>query len=180
MIVSTRRSIFNNDADRSKFLGWIIEITLDILKTEHGMNEEANFHGKTKSTRELQSIPLTPLTPTPPLLEFCRLLTRLKTVNQLSELIENPLYSEWVELAASFTMKSFHGMTSWPAPHSMVYLMTFWSKMVLSVVSVSSSVSSNSRPKAHDRLEVIAGQVSKAERRKLETLSMFTHSFFLL
>ncbi|KAL3894264.1 MAG: hypothetical protein SGCHY_005376, partial [Lobulomycetales sp.] len=137
LIVSTRRSIFSNDTDRGKFLAWILEATTDILS----------------SPQQLCSTPET-------ILEFSRLLNRLKSVNQLAELIEKDRYDSWVELVLGFTLKLFETSLANPDTNlsggtPVLYLLTFWSKMSLSVSSNTSS-----RPKAHDRLEEISGILS--------------------
>jgi hypothetical protein len=45
LIVSTRRSIFS-DAERAKFVTWVLEATTEMIKTEHGLEDETIFHGK--------------------------------------------------------------------------------------------------------------------------------------
>ena len=83
MIVSIRRSIFANEAERGNFLELVFEALIGILESEHAFNEPENIF------------------------EFARLLTRLKSVNQLSEMIEKPSYNNWIELVVRFTFKSF-------------------------------------------------------------------------
>lgn len=58
-----RRSLFASEAERSKFLNHLVTGTRDILRVHRGLDEHANYH------------------------EFCRLLGRLKTNYQLSELV---------------------------------------------------------------------------------------------
>jgi exportin-7 len=62
-LASVRRSLFVSDAERSKFLNHLVTGTRDILRSQQGLAEHANYH------------------------EFCRLLGRLKTNYQLSELV---------------------------------------------------------------------------------------------
>ena len=62
-LASVRRSLFVNDGERSKFLNALVTGTRDILRAQQGLAEHANYH------------------------EFCRLLGRLKTNYQLSELV---------------------------------------------------------------------------------------------
>jgi hypothetical protein len=137
LIVSTRRSIFSNDTDRGKFLAWILEATTDILA----------------SPAQLFSTPAT-------VLEFCRLLNRLKSVNQLAELIEKDRYDEWIELVLGFSLKLFESSLedeeSLSGGTGVLYLLTFWSKMCLSVTS------NGARPKAHDRLQAISGIIASS------------------
>lgn len=58
-----RRSLFSSEAERAKFLNRLVTGTRDVLASERGLSEHANYH------------------------EFCRLLGRLKTNYQLSELV---------------------------------------------------------------------------------------------
>ena len=62
-LASVRRSLFAGEAERAKFLNHLAAGTRDILRTQRGLGEHANYH------------------------EFCRLLGRLKTNYQLSELV---------------------------------------------------------------------------------------------
>lgn len=55
----------------------------DILQSQQGLNHKENYH------------------------EFCRLLGRLKSNYQLSELVRTESYLEWLDLAASFSVTSF-------------------------------------------------------------------------
>ncbi len=60
-----------SDTERSKFLNHLVTGTRDILRLQQGLSEHNNYH------------------------EFCRLLGRLKTNYQLSELVRHarhPLY----------------------------------------------------------------------------------------
>lgn len=62
-LASVRRSLFVSDTERSKFLNHLVTGTRDILRLQQGLSEHNNYH------------------------EFCRLLGRLKTNYQLSELV---------------------------------------------------------------------------------------------
>lgn len=62
-LASVRRSLFSNEVERAKFLNQLARGTREILRTQQGLAEHANYH------------------------EFCRLLGRLKTNYQLSELV---------------------------------------------------------------------------------------------
>ena len=63
--------------------------------------------------------------------EFCRLLGRLKTNYQLSELVGLEGYADWIQLVADFTMSS---LNSWQwASGSVYYLLGLWSRLVSSV-----------------------------------------------
>ena len=62
-MASVRRSLFANEAERSKFLDHLVAGTRDILRKQQGLSDHNNYH------------------------TFCRLLGRLKTNYQLSELV---------------------------------------------------------------------------------------------
>ncbi|KAL3148536.1 hypothetical protein ABBQ38_013973 [Trebouxia sp. C0009 RCD-2024] len=104
---SVRRSLFTTEVERSKFLAQLVAGTRDILKQQKGLAEHSNYH------------------------EFCRMLGRLKTNYQLSELVSVESYPEWIQLVADFTMKS---LNSWQwASASIFYLMGLWSRLVSSM-----------------------------------------------
>ncbi|KAJ3024653.1 UNVERIFIED_CONTAM: hypothetical protein HDU68_007912 [Siphonaria sp. JEL0065] len=63
--------------------------------------------------------------------EFARMLVRLKSVNQLSDITERPQYTEWVETTGTFTIQCFNP-DKW-VTNSIIYLLTFWSKVVATV-----------------------------------------------
>jgi exportin-7 len=106
-LASVRRSLFTNDASRSKFLAHLMTGTKDILQTGQGLGDHDNYH------------------------EFCRLLGRFKLNYQLSELVNMEGYSDWIRLVAEFTLKS---LQSWQwASSSVYYLLGLWSRLVTSV-----------------------------------------------
>jgi hypothetical protein len=62
-LASVRRSLFASEVERNNYLQRLIAGTCDVLRLNQGLGEHANYH------------------------EFCRLLSRLKTNYQLSELV---------------------------------------------------------------------------------------------
>lgn len=104
LLASLRRSLFSSDEDRQSFLGSMMQGTLIILSTQHGLTHPENYH------------------------ELCRLLARLKTNFQLSELVLLPQYSDWISAVAAFTIDSFKHW-QWAA-NSMYYLLSLWSRLV--------------------------------------------------
>ena len=66
-LASVRRSLFTGETERSAFLARLVTGTRDVLRSNQGLAEHANYH------------------------EFCRLLGRLKTNYQLSELVRSRL-----------------------------------------------------------------------------------------
>uniref|UniRef100_A0A5B7AV32 Putative exportin-7 isoform X3 n=1 Tax=Davidia involucrata TaxID=16924 RepID=A0A5B7AV32_DAVIN len=106
-LASVRRSLFTNDAARSKFLAHLMTGTKEILQTGQGLADHDNYH------------------------EYCRLLGRFKVNYQLSELVNVEGYSDWIRLVAEFTSKS---LQSWQwASSSVYYLLGLWSRLVTSV-----------------------------------------------
>ncbi|XP_071724978.1 uncharacterized protein [Rutidosis leptorrhynchoides] len=106
-LASVRRSLFTNDASRSKFLAHLMTGTKEILQSGQGLGDHDNYH------------------------EFCRLLGRFKLNYQLSELVNMEGYSDWIRLVAEFTLKS---LQSWQwASSSVYYLLGLWSRLVTSV-----------------------------------------------
>nr|DAD43045.1 TPA_asm: hypothetical protein HUJ06_001275 [Nelumbo nucifera] len=106
-LASVRRSLFTNDAERSKFLAHLMTGTKEILQTGQGLADHDNYH------------------------EYCRLLGRFKVNYQLSELVKVEGYSDWIRLVAEFTLKS---LQSWQwASSSVYYLLGLWSRLVTSV-----------------------------------------------
>ncbi|XP_044460549.1 exportin-7-like isoform X1 [Mangifera indica] len=106
-LASVRRSLFTNDASRSKFLAHLMTGTKDILQTGQGLADHDNYH------------------------EYCRLLGRFRVNYQLSELVNVEGYSDWIQLVAEFTLKS---LQSWQwASSSVYYLLGLWSRLVTSV-----------------------------------------------
>ncbi|CAA3005623.1 exportin-7 isoform X1 [Olea europaea subsp. europaea] len=106
-LASVRRSLFTNDAARSKFLDHLMSGTKEILRTGQGLADHDNYH------------------------EFCRLLGRFKVNYQLSELVTMEGYVDWIRLVAEFTSKS---LQSWQwASSSVYYLLGLWSRLVSSV-----------------------------------------------
>ncbi|KAL5715586.1 hypothetical protein ACHQM5_017387 [Ranunculus cassubicifolius] len=106
-LASVRRSLFTNDAERSKFLAHLMTGTKDILQSGQGLADHENYH------------------------EYCRLLGRFKVNYQLSELVNVDGYSDWIRLVAELTSKS---LQSWQwASSSVYYLLGLWSRLVTSV-----------------------------------------------
>jgi len=106
-LASVRRSLFSGEPQRGAFLAQLINGTREVLRTQKGLNEHANYH------------------------EYCRLLGRLKTNYQLSELVNVHNYGEWIQLVAEFTIQS---LQSWQwAKGSVYYLLGLWSRLVSSM-----------------------------------------------
>eukprot|EP01059_Diplonema_ambulator_P037508 TRINITY_DN994_c0_g4_i2.p1 TRINITY_DN994_c0_g4~~TRINITY_DN994_c0_g4_i2.p1 ORF type:complete len:1121 (+),score=264.73 TRINITY_DN994_c0_g4_i2:54-3365(+) len=101
---SVRRSLFADDAERSKWLGGILSGILEILRNKIGLNNESNYH------------------------EFCRLLSRIKPNYQLAELVNVSYYDEWIQLTAQFTIDSF---VQWETTaNSSYFLLSLWARLL--------------------------------------------------
>lgn len=78
---SVRRSLFNN-TERAKFLMQLVSGVRYILENPQGLSDPNSYH------------------------EFCRLLARLKSNYQLSELVKVEGYPETIALITKFTVTS--------------------------------------------------------------------------
>lgn len=106
-MASVRRSLFASESERLNFLNRLVNGTREILRTKQGLAEHDNYH------------------------EFCRLLGRLKTNYQLSELVAVENYVDWIQQVADLTINS---LNSWQwASSSVYYLLGLWSRLVSSV-----------------------------------------------
>jgi exportin-7 len=106
-LASVRRSLFPTDKDRAAFLGRLITGIREMLSKQTGLQHQDNYH------------------------QFCRLLGRLKANYQLSELVKADGYMEWLELAASFTVRSIQ---NWQySTNSIHYLLSLWGRLVAAV-----------------------------------------------
>jgi len=106
-LASVRRSLFASEVERNAYLQRLIVGTSDMLRLNQGLGEHANYH------------------------EFCRLLSRLKTNYQLSELVAVEGYQQWIQAVAEFTLTS---LQSWQwASSSVYYLLCLWSRLISSV-----------------------------------------------
>lgn len=83
-----RRSLFSN-TERAKFLSTLVVNIKNILENSQGLSDPDNYH------------------------EFCRLLARLKTNYQLSELVVVECYPEVIQLIAKFTIQSLQVQSTW-------------------------------------------------------------------
>jgi len=106
-LASVRRSLFPNQECRQVFLTRLLSGIAGILRTRQGLSEEVNFH------------------------EFCRLLSRVKSNFQLSEMVKSDVYPDLLSLVATFTVESFRSCPF--ASNSLYYLLQLWSRMVTSV-----------------------------------------------
>ena len=103
-MTSVRRSLFASEKERSDFLNTLMAGIMNIMEYHGGLEEEDNYH------------------------EFCRLLGRLKTSYQLSELVRVPNIIPWLEKARDFTLQT---MQNWAEKmNSIHYCLALWSRMV--------------------------------------------------
>ncbi|KAL4534670.1 hypothetical protein Ndes2526A_g05549 [Nannochloris sp. 'desiccata'] len=127
-LASARRSLFSSETERVSFLSRLVNGSRDVLSSQLGLQHHANYH------------------------EFCRLLGRLKTNYQLSELVGLEAYAEWINLVANFTVDS---LNSWQwASGSVYYLLGLWSRLVSSMPYLKGD--------APSRLETYVPRITKA------------------
>lgn len=95
-LASVRRSLFTGETERSAFLARLVTGTRDVLRSNQGLAEHANYH------------------------EFCRLLGRLKTNYQLSELVRSLLVppAQRCSFTCDHTPSQWHQRASILACHS--------------------------------------------------------------
>jgi exportin-7 len=103
-LTSLRRSLFPSERERSDYLVTLMTGIHNILKNNVGLQHDENYH------------------------EFCRLLSRLKSAYQLSEMIRSPVFNDVIELTSAFTIQSFANWSM--AMNSIHYLLAFWGRMV--------------------------------------------------
>ena len=101
---SVRRSLFSSEDARQAYLAAIIDMTLKVLQTQVGLQHIENYH------------------------EFCRLLSRVRTNYQLTEIMSVRSYQPWLEHVASFTISSLQGW-QWSSA-SIHYLLMLWTRLV--------------------------------------------------
>ncbi|KAJ3102465.1 Exportin 7 [Phlyctochytrium planicorne] len=126
---TNRLTMRKSDEEKFKLLSWILEAITELLKNPHSLENELNYH------------------------QFCRMLVRLRTVHQVKDIIEKPQFRDWIDAITSFTIRCFQPK-NWSL-YEVLYLLTFWSKMV-------TNVESPPRQPGFDRLEELAVQVAKA------------------
>ncbi|KAE9016975.1 Exportin-7-A [Phytophthora fragariae] len=104
LFASVRRNLFSPDKERSVYLGHLLKGICTILRAQEGLSDQQNYH------------------------EFCRLIGRLKSNYQLSELMKTESFQEWMDLTPDFTIKSFR-QWQWSA-NSTHYLLALWARLV--------------------------------------------------
>jgi len=127
LLCSVRRSLFPTDKDRSAFLGRVMTGIRELLSKQIGFEHQDNYH------------------------QFCRLLGRLKSNYQLSELVKAEGYLEWLDLASRFTIQSIR---NWQyCTNSIHYLFALWGRLVAAVPYVRPDTG------AHGHVEALEKQV---------------------
>ncbi|KAF1791887.1 Armadillo-type fold [Phytophthora cactorum] len=104
LFASVRRNLFSPDKERSVYLAHMLKGICAILRAQEGLSDQQNYH------------------------EFCRLIGRLKSNYQLSELMKTECFQEWMDLTPDFTIKSFR-QWQWSA-NSTHYLLALWARLV--------------------------------------------------
>jgi exportin-7 len=116
---SVRRSLFTSEKERSLFLEVLMAGIRSIMQSKKGLDREENYH------------------------EFCRLVGRLKASYQLSELVKTASFTEWLELAGDFTIKS---LQNWQySMNSIHYLLSLWGRLVAALPYLRTDVPDSQR-----------------------------------
>ncbi|KAK6588180.1 nuclear pore RBP16 17 (RAN binding 16 17) [Cryptosporidium xiaoi] len=102
---SIRRSFFPTQTDRTRSLASLMSGTAGIIQTKMGLTNEDCYH------------------------ELCRLLGKLNTANQLTELASSDAFGVWIDQVYAFTIASLEDWTL--LPNSKHYLLGLWSHMVI-------------------------------------------------
>lgn len=105
-LASVRRTLFST-GERQTFLGELVKGVKGIMESPEKLRQQESFH------------------------EFCRLVSRLKSNYQLSELLKVDDYSLMVTLLADFTEQSLRAYEF--SSNSTYYLLSFWQRMVSSM-----------------------------------------------
>ncbi|TYZ58875.1 hypothetical protein PybrP1_005973, partial [[Pythium] brassicae (nom. inval.)] len=104
LFASVRRNLFSPDKERAAFLAQLLAGICAILATQQGLSDQQTYH------------------------EFCRLLGRLKSNYQLSELMKADAFQDWIDRTPEFTIKSLR-QWQWSA-NSTHYLLGLWARLV--------------------------------------------------
>ncbi|PNW69825.1 hypothetical protein CHLRE_19g751347v5, partial [Chlamydomonas reinhardtii] len=108
-LASVRRSLFTSEGERFKFLNRLVAASRSMLDpgARPRLAQHENFHG------------------------LCRLLGRLKTNYQLSELVAVDGYTDWIQAVAQLTV---YALQQWEwAGSASYYLLGLWSRLVSSM-----------------------------------------------
>jgi exportin-7 len=127
VLVATRRTLFSEE-ERAKFIKSIMQELIKILHSPQAFNDQSNYH------------------------EFCRILSRFKTVYQLSDICKIDIYQEFINIVTDFTIKSLQSLQT--SLNSIQYLLVFWSKMVTTV--------GQSKPQEDEDLHEMTSQIIQA------------------
>ncbi|MFH4982898.1 hypothetical protein AB6A40_009607 [Gnathostoma spinigerum] len=109
---SLRRTLFSN-SERQVYLAELVRGVKSIMDHPEKLRRQESFH------------------------EFCRIISRLKSNYQLSELIKVEEYSQLIPLLADFTEQSLRAFEF--SSNSTYYLLSFWQRMVSSVPYLNST-----------------------------------------
>ncbi|CEM08647.1 unnamed protein product [Vitrella brassicaformis CCMP3155] len=130
LLSSLRRSFFHKEEDRAKLLSSLIMGCTQILSNKVGLDDGSNYH------------------------ELCRLLGKINTAHQLTELCAADAFQQWIDQVYQFTIES---LQSWQhMPNSKHYLLQFWSQMVNPLLFA------NAKDKAPKALEGYIQQITCA------------------
>ncbi len=130
-----RRTLFNT-AQRTDYMTRLLFFVNEVFRTSHGLSDPDSYH------------------------QFCRLLARLKTNFQLSELIKIEGFEDCMQRLAIFTA---HSLRHWLwAANSIHYLLAVWERMASSIPCVTTD-----RPRHVDKYcpQIIEAYIQVAQGR---------------
>lgn len=109
LLASVRRTLFQSQ-QRLEYIGRLLYFINEIFRTSHGLNDPENYH------------------------QFCRLLARVQTNFQLSDLLKTDHYNDCVQSVAGFTIQSLQHW-QWAA-NSIHYLLALWERIITAMTYV--------------------------------------------
>lgn len=128
LLAALRRSFFQKEEDRAKSLASMVQGTTGVLASKLGLSDHGCYH------------------------QLCRLLGKINTQHNLSELCASEQFQVWIQEVYSFTMDS---LRHWEVmPNSKHYLLGFWAAMVSPVILL--------QDKAPKALETYIQQITTA------------------
>lgn len=143
---SVRRSLFSSEKERTVFLQALMTGIQSIMVSKKGLDFMENYH------------------------EFCRLLGRLKASYQLSELVKTAGFTEWLELAADFTIKS---LENWQySMNSIHYLLALWGRLVAAIPYLRSESGADSQRQAQTLRQCVLKVVESYIKTMLDSVDV--------
>jgi exportin-7 len=126
LLASLRRSFFQKDDLRMNNLSGLIQGTTFILTNKPTLLPPACAHS------------------------FCRLLGKINTAHQISELSGNDGFKSWIDLIYQYTVEQLSGQGS--GHNSQHYLLSFWAQMVAPIIVLKDGAP----PQLEEHIQIVA------------------------